>query len=99
MRLVPNPGVHPAGDFARAGQPQRIGRVIAELRVMRAEARVDEIILHRLWVEHRDLTRAALEWKRPRRGKSGALFAERWIVHPAHGCREPQPAVLAEHRI
>ena len=97
--LVEHLGVDPAGHRAGAAEPQRIVGVIAELRVMRAEAGVDEGVLHRLGIEHRHLARRLLEREHLGGGMVRALLAEGRIVHAAHGRGEPDPALLVEHRV
>ena len=47
--------VQPADHRAAAARPQRVVGVVAELRMVRAEAGVDERVLLRLRIEHREL--------------------------------------------
>ena len=51
--LVEHLGVDPAGHRPGARQPQRVVGVIAELRMVGAEAGVDELVLLGLRIEHR----------------------------------------------
>src|SRR5262249_1316808 len=53
--LVERLGVEPARDLPGAAEPERVVRVVAELRMVGAEAKVDEAVLHRLRIEHRRL--------------------------------------------
>src|SRR4029077_11215749 len=95
--FIPHFCVDPACYRAGAGQPQSIVGVIAELRMMRAEASVDEVILHRLWIEHCDLTGTLIDRENLGVWVTGTLLAPVRVVHPAHGRRQPDPALLVEH--
>src|SRR5262245_814914 len=53
--FLPHLGIDPTGYWAGARKPQRVVGVIAELRVMRAKASIDEAVLHRFGIEHRHL--------------------------------------------
>ena len=97
--LIPNLRVDPAGHGTAAGEPKRVVGVIAELRVVRAEASVDEAVLHRLGIEHRDLTSGAVEREYLGRGMVRILLAEGWVLDSAHGRGEPHPAGLVEHAV
>ena len=97
--LVKHFGVDPAGHRAGAAEPQRVVGVVAELQMMGAKAGVDEAILHRLGIEHRHLARRFFQREYLCRRVIGALLAERRIVHAAHGGRQPDPALLVEHRV
>src|SRR5918994_2751165 len=61
--LVPYRAVDPAGDLTGTGEPQRVIGVVAELRMVSAEACVDKAVLHRLGIEHRHLAPRAVEWE------------------------------------
>src|SRR5919201_6252093 len=99
MRLVEHARVDPTRHLAGAGEPQRIVSVVAELRVMRAEARIDERVLHGLRLEHRYLTRRLLEREYLGRRMIRAFLAPRRVVPPAHGRGEPHAPLLVEHRV
>jgi hypothetical protein len=58
--LVEHLGVEPADDRTAAARPQRVVLVEAELQMVRLEAGIDESVLHRLRVEHRELPMALL---------------------------------------
>ena len=79
--LVEHLGVDPAGHRPGAAEPQRVVGVVAELQVMRAEAGVDEGVLHRLRIEHRHLAGRPLEREHLRGRMIGALLAEGRVVH------------------
>ena len=97
--LVEHSRVHPSGHGPRAAQPERVVGVVAELRVMRAEAGVDEGVLHRLRIEHRHLPRGHLEREHLGRRMIGTLLAERGVRPVAHRRRDPHAALLVEHRV
>src|SRR4029078_4957589 len=58
--LVEHPRVDPAGDRSCATEPQSIVSVVAELRMVGAEAGIDERVFHRLRVGAGHCTRASL---------------------------------------
>ena len=66
---------------------------------MGAEARVDEGVLHCFGIEHRRLTAGTLERESLGGWVFGSFLAEVRIVDAAHRRRQPQPALLVEHRI
>src|SRR5215212_2825766 len=81
--LVKHSGVDPARHWPGAAHPQGLVGVVAELRMVGAEAGVDKSVFHRLWIEHRGLARRAIQRKHFGRGMLRALLAERRIVHTA----------------
>ena len=91
--------VQPADDGAAAAGPQRVIGVVAELQVVRGEAGVDERVLLRPGIEHRDVAHGAVHREGLRRRVIRAGLAERGVVGAAHRRREPQPAVAPEHRV
>ncbi len=99
--LLEHLGVDPADHAAAtaARRPQRIVGVVGELQVMGGEAGVDEGVLHRLGIEHRDLPLALLQREELGGRMVGTLAAERRILGAAHRRGEPQPAFLVDHRI
>src|SRR4029077_19845815 len=94
--FIPHFCVDPACYRAGAGQPQSIVGVIAELWMMRAEASVDEVILHRLWIDHCDLTGTLVDRENLGVWVTGTLLAPVRVIHPAHGRRQPDPALRVE---
>ena len=66
---------------------------------MRAEACVDERVLHRLRVEHRHLAGRLLQREYFGRRVIRALLAERGVVPAAYARRQPQAPLLVEHRV
>jgi hypothetical protein len=59
-RFVEHLGVEPTDNRTAAARPQRVVLVEAELQMMRLEAGIDERVLHRRRVEHRELPTALL---------------------------------------
>src|SRR5215468_6916743 len=92
-------GVEPSRDGAGAAEPQRVVSVIAELRVMGAEAGVDEDVLHRFGIENRRLTPRPLDREHLGRRMLRSLLAERRVVWTAHVHREPNASALVEHAV
>ncbi len=97
--LVEHPRVDPTGDRTCAAEPQRVVSVVAKLRMVRAEAGIDECVFHRLRVKHGHLACTSFEWENLGVRIVGALFAPSRIIHAAHGGREPDTALLVEHGI
>ena len=98
--LVEHLGVEPADHRAAAARPQRLVGVVAELRMVRREAGVDERVL--LASSDRASRGGG------RRAPSGTPCADGWsdpclqnagFSVAAHRRRQPQPAVAAEHRV
>ena len=86
-RLVEHLGVDPADHRPAAAGPQRLVGVVAELQMMGPEAGVDERVLSRLGIEHRELAVRPLHREDLGRGMIGALLAEVRVVRR----REPSP--------
>jgi hypothetical protein len=73
--------------------------VKAEMQVVGLEAGVDERVLHRLRVEHRELPVALFQRKELGRGMLGALLAEGRVVEPAHRGGQPHSALAVDHHV
>src|ERR1700730_7444261 len=58
--FVEHLGFEPTDNRSAAARPQRVVLVEAELQMMRLEAGIDERVLHRRRVEHRELPTALL---------------------------------------
>ena len=56
-------------------------------------------VFHGLGIEHRHLARRPLEREDLGRGMVGALLAPGRVVHAAHRCGDPHPALLVEHGV
>ena len=80
-------GIDPAGDGAGARDPQRIVGVVAELRVMGAEAGIDEAVFLRSWDRTPSLAgrsvRAGMPWPMDDPSPCGS--------RPDFRCRAPPP--------
>src|SRR5262249_58507342 len=74
--LLEDLGVEPARHLSSAAEPERVVGVIAELRMVRAEAEVDEGVLHRLRIKHGSLAYVAIDWKHLGGRMIRALLAE-----------------------
>ena len=97
--LVPHLRVYPASDWARAREPERVLGVVAELRVVGAEACIEVVVFHRLGIKHRHLTSRLVEREDLGRGMIRALLAEGRVLGAAHRRREPHPALPVEHAV
>ena len=72
--LVEHLGIEPADDRTAAARPLFVVLVEAELQMVRVKAGIDESILHRRRVEHRELPMALLQRQELCRGMVGALL-------------------------
>ena len=66
---------------------------------MGLEAGVDEAVLHRLEIEHRERPVRLLQRGKLGGGMVRALLAEIRVLGPAHRGRHPHPAVFVEHGV
>src|SRR5262249_42449694 len=97
--LVELLAIEPARNLAAATGPDGVVPIVAELQVMRAEAGVDEAVVHRLRVEYGELAQILVERKQLGRRMVGSGFAEVWIVRAAERRRQPDAALAIEHRV
>src|SRR5215468_5793873 len=67
--------------------------------MMRAEAGIDEFIFHRFWIEHGNLARTLVDWEGLGVRVLRALLAPVRVIHAAHSRRQPDTALLVEHRV
>ncbi len=98
-RRIEHLRVQPAHHRTAAARPQRVVGVVAELRMVRRVTRLDERVLHRLRIEHREMAHGAIHRKRLRRRMIRSRLAPRRVVGAAHRRRKPEPAVAPEHRV
>ena len=66
---------------------------------MGIEAGIDEGVLHRLRIEHRELSSTLLEREDLRRGMVRSRLAKGGIVEPAHRRGQPHSAFFVYHRV
>ena len=92
--LVEHLRVQPADDRTAAARPQRVVGVVAELQMVRREAGVDERVLLRLRIEHRDVADGAVHRERLRR----RVIRARPCRTPGSRRRAPTPRATAGRR-
>src|SRR5262245_21469616 len=91
--------VEPACDLPATAGPDRVVAIVTELQVVRSEAGIDKAVFHRLGLENGELTHILLDWEQLGRRMAGTLLAKVGIVGTADCRRQPDAALLVEHRV
>src|SRR6185295_4081179 len=97
--LIKSLAVEPARDLPATTGPDRVVTIVAELQVVRPEAGIDKAVFQRLGVENGKLAQILLDWEQLGRRVAGSLLAKVGIDGAADCRRQPDAALLVEHRV